>query len=155
MAAKVGWTLLPRAVKPAAAGRSPVVAYGCAGVRQASALRGLGGWRCGLEPGEKAGRPRPGGWCGVTIGGKPVRTKNVDRSQSGTEPRVRNEMGASLLLLEGPMLILLTPFPFPESERNDNRADCSISRTDPFLVRFQGLTPFLSSNNWVPSRFER
>ena len=35
MAGKVGWTLRPRAVKPAAAGRSP-----------ASALRGLeaGGW---------------------------------------------------------------------------------------------------------------
>jgi hypothetical protein len=44
MAGKVGWTLLPRTVKPVAAGRSPVVAYGYAGARPASALRGLEGW---------------------------------------------------------------------------------------------------------------
>jgi hypothetical protein len=40
VAGEIGWTLLPRAVKPAAAGRSPVVTYDHAGTRRASALRG-------------------------------------------------------------------------------------------------------------------
>jgi len=48
MAGKVGETLRRRAVKPASAGRCPVVAYGFAGAQQATALRGgesAGAWR--------------------------------------------------------------------------------------------------------------